>query len=362
MKAGILTWYEVLNYGSVFQSYALQEILKENGANSEILLHDRKVPNYFSNKLNDKNIFGFLRWLRNQSPARTKNRKATKLKFDSFVDFRKKYLNIKNHFSNTDVDAVFIGSDQIFDINGMYFPFQFGGNISCDNINTYAPSFGETTYDRLVSSPFFEEISENIKKLNVVNARDENTKVILENILQKDIDIVLDPTLLYSFEKEKNIWNERLIKHKYCLIYTWGGTTVSPEFAECCKQFAKKNNLKLVSVGEIRSWCDIQFASASPIEFFELFMHADMVLTNMFHGTCFSILMGRPFYSFVMPHNENKLGGLLKFLNLESQIIKNCNLLKMEIPNINYNIVNTVLEEKRKTSKANILKIINNFR
>ena len=356
MKAGILTWYNVLNYGSAFQAYALQEFLKELGADAEILLHDRKMPNYFENKPYDKSIIGLLHWLRNQSPARIKNRKATKAKFNSFVNFRNKYLNVGSHYSSTDVDTVFIGSDQIFDINGIYYPFQFGGNINCNNICSYAPSFGETTYDKLISSPYFEEISQNIKKLNVTNARDENTKIILEKILNKEVDIVLDPTLLYSFKKEKEKWNKRLIKEKYCLIYTWGGTTVTKEFANQCKKFAAANNLKLVSVGEIRKWCDIQYSSASPIEFFELFMYADMVLTNMFHGTCFSILMERPFYSFVMPHNENKLGGLLKFLNLESQIVKDCKDLKMQIPNLDYTRINSTLSEKRIISIHNLLK------
>ena len=356
MKAGILTWYEVLNYGSVFQAYAIQEVLKENGADAEILLHDRKIPDYFGNKIKDKSPLGLLRWLRNQTPARAKHRKETKIKFGSFIKFRNDFLNVNDHYSTTDADVVFIGSDQIFDINGMYYPFQFGGDVSCEKINTYAPSFGETTYDKLMCSPHFNEISDNIKKLNLVNARDENTKTILENILNKDIDIVLDPTLLYSFKKEKEKWNKRLISDKYCLIYTWGGTTVTTEFAECCKKFASKNGLKLVSVGERRNWCDIQYASASPIEFFELFMHADMVLTNMFHGTCFSIFMGRPFYSFVMPHNENKLGGLLKFLNLEDQIVRNCSELKMQIPDIDYDIVNATLNQKREVSIRNLLK------
>lgn len=360
MKAGILTWHDVLNYGSAFQAYALQEVLKENGAEAEILSHDRKMPDYYGNNLPSKSIKGVLRWLRNQTPARTKYRKETKAKFDSFIEFRNEYLNVKNHYLNADADVIYIGSDQIFDINGMYYPFQFGGDISCDKINTYAPSFGETTYEKLEQSPYFAEISENIKKLNVVNARDENTKNILEKFLKRDIDIVLDPTLLYSFEKEKVKWNKRLIKQKYCIIYTWGGITITPEFAECCKEFAKKNNLKLVSVGERRPWCDIQYASASPIDFFELFMHADMVLTNMFHGTCFSILMGRPFYSFVMPHNENKLGGLLKFLGLESQIVKTCDDLSMQIPEIDYEKVNSTLTEKRIISKKNLQEGLNN--
>lgn len=354
MKTAILTWHDVLNYGSAFQAYALQEIIKEQGEEAEVLIHDRKLPEYFSNKLKDRTPIGLLRWLRNQTPARRSFRNATKKKYNSFVAFRNQYLNCKTHFSKTDADRVVIGSDQIFDINGLYYPWQFGKGIPCGNINTYAPSFGETTLQTLEKSPHYQEICESIRSLNVVNARDENTRQILSDILQKEIDIVLDPTLLYSFEKEKQVWNQRLIQEKYCLIYTWGGTTSTGDFADKCREFADANGLKLVSVGEIRPWCDIQWASASPIEFFELFMHADMVLTNMFHGTCFSILMGRPFYSFVMPHNRNKLAGLLNFLGLESQIVENISDLKLAIPDLNYQMINATLDRKREISKKYI--------
>ncbi len=354
MKVGILTWYDVLNYGSAFQAYALQELVRENGHEAEILTHDRKLPDYYKNKLKSKNLKGVLRWLRSQTPNRIKFRRATKQKYNNFVDFRNKNLNIGAHYSKTTADVTIIGSDQIFDINGLYYPFQFGKGISCSSISTYAPSFGETTLESLKTSPNYTEICDSIRNMNSVNARDKNTQEILSDICKKDIDIVLDPTLLYTFEKEKAKWNKRLINERYCVIYTWGGATVESGFAEQCRIFARKNNLRLVSVGEIRNWCDIQFASASPVEFFELFMHADMVLTNMFHGTCFSILMGRPFYSFVMPHNKNKLAGLLNFLNLQEQIISNYNDLPMAIPNLNYDKINSILSEKRQVSNFNL--------
>jgi hypothetical protein len=354
VKVGILTWYDVLNYGSVFQAYALQEKINELGASAQILRHDRVMPDYYGNKLESKNLKGYLKWLRNQTPNRRKNRAETHKKHDSFVAFRNEYLNVTMHYSETDVDRAIIGSDQIFDINGMYFPVQFGTGIPCESISTYAPSFGETTLEKLRENTRCSEICHRIKELKTVNARDKNTQDILSEIRNEEIPIVLDPTLLYSFEKEKRNWNKRLISEKYCIIYTWGGSTTSAEFAEQCRRFAEENNLKLVSIGEPRSWCDIQYSSASPIEFFELFMHADMVLTNMFHGTCFSILMGRPFYSFVMPHNMNKLGDLLNFLHLDSQTVLDINKLSMKIPNINYVEVNEFISSEREKSENSL--------
>lgn len=360
MKVGILTWYEVLNYGSAFQAYALQKQVESLGHEAVMLRHDRPVPDYCGNSLKSANPQAILQWLRCQTPGCRRYRNETKKKLTSFDAFRSEWLNVGERYDVTDADCVLIGSDQIFDINGLYYPFQFGGGVSCSKIGTYAPCFGETTYERLIDSEHKDEICELIGALSCLNARDKNTQQILERITGKQIPMTIDPVLLYPFEEEKKVWNRRLIDDKFCLIYTWGGTTTSAEFAEKCTAFARNNGLKLVSVGEPRVWCDIQYSSASPIEFFELFMHADMVLTNMFHGTCFSILMGRPFYSFVMPHNENKLGGLLRYVGLESQLVNTIDELPESIPTIDYASFNKKLSTLRDESKSILVKAINN--
>ncbi len=361
MKVGILTWYDVLNYGSAFQAYALQKSVEELGLSGEILIHDRKLPDYYGNRLKTKDIKGVLKWIRNQTPNRRKYRATTKAKSKKFYKFYDEYLNVGSRYCKTDSDFVLLGSDQIFDVKDMFFPFQFGGDVTCDSISSYAPCFGETTYETICKNSHFEEIKELCQKLKVVNARNENTKEILEKLTGREVELVLDPTLLYTFEKEKAVWNERLIKDKYCVIYTIVGNSNTKEFADACCDFAKKNNLKLVSVGEPRPWCDIQWSSASPIEFFELFMHADMVLTNTFHGTCFSLIMGRPFYAFSAERNINKLGGMLKQLNLTSQWLVEIADLPMEIPNIDYVELEKIIAKNREISMRSLKQAVSNI-
>lgn len=358
MKIGILTWYEVVNYGSFFQTYALQEYIKSLGHTVEVLRNDRIIQDPY--KVNSAYAGGkrWFSWLRNQTPNRRNNRKYARKKTDVFMAFQKQYLNCGAHFSETDADRVLIGSDQIFDVKEFYYPFQFGAGISCDRISTYAPSFGETTLEQLKTNGNYSEIAQSIQKLGVVNGRDQNTLNILEYIRHQPVDAVLDPTLLYHFEKEKCLWSRCLIDEKYCVVYTWGGYSTSEAFSQKCRQFASENHLKLVSVGEIRKWCDIQYAAASPIDYFQLFMHADMVLTNMFHGTCFSIIMEKPFYSFIMPHNKNKLAGLLSYLNLESQAIHSIDKMPLSIPSINYQGLERVLSQYRARSHKSLLEAL----
>lgn len=353
MKVGILTWYDVRNYGSVFQAYALQEYIKQLGHDCVILQHDRAKTLKLPEKTKVKTIKDALKWIRNQTPNRKLNKKSELDKQNSFEVFRTKYLSIGDSYDReSNLDCVIIGSDQIFDIKYFFYDFQFGHGINCSNVSAYAPCFGETVLEGLDKSSNYNSVKKGLNNMKAISARDKNTQEIVEALTNMNAPLVLDPTLLYEFKEEKSRWTRKLVEEPYMIIYSWGGSTTTDEFRINVKAFAEKNNLKIVSIGDYRSWCDYNFASATPIEFFELFMHTKMVITNMFHGTCFSLINKKPFYSMSMPHNKNKLEGLLRQFNLESQIILDVNKIgELSIPNINYEEVNSEIENIRGISK-----------
>jgi len=352
MKVGILTWYDVINYGSVLQAYALQQMIRRAGHETVILRHDREIPRRSTKGQQIHSFTDLPRWLRDQTPNRRRNRRLERAKECKFLAFREKYLHIGGLFRDVaDLDCVVIGSDQIFDVKYFYHPFQFGHSVPCRDISAYAPSFGESRLDDDSMRVHAVEIAAGLSAMRCLSARDHNTRDIIAGLTERTAPIVLDPVLVYDFEQEKNVWNRRHADGPYLLIYAWGGTTVTPAFAENIRRFARRHELQIGSVCHYRSWCDINYADASPIEFFELVRHADLVITNMFHGTCFSILHRKPFYSVTMPHNYNKLEGLLRHLQLESQQVLDMNSIgNMDYPVMNYSAINSRLEERRRMS------------
>lgn len=357
MKIGIITYYDVVNYGAVLLSYAMKQTLNSMGHDVVFLQYKREKENSNGNK-------SIINRLRRYSPNAIRARKAEEKKTQEFKDFRTKYLDIGDFYDKSqNLDLIIVGSDQIFDCKHQFNNFQFAIGAAADRVISYAPSFGEFRSTDLKSFGKKDILKSAIRKFEAHSARDNNTMEILEILTERKPDRVLDPVLLYGFEKEKKDWNERLIKENYLIVYTWGGTTVSVEFAENVQAFARKNRLKTVSVGDRRPWCDINYASATPIEFFELYRHCDMVITNMFHGTCFSIINEKPFYSVVMPHNQNKLKDLLEYLDLDKQILYTIDSLKeIEIPQINYSKVKENLESTKNLSMAYLNKAIANCR
>ena len=91
--------------------------------------------------------------------------------------------------------------------------------------------------------------------------------------------------------------------------------------ADCqkIKEFAKKHNKKIVTIGSYQKCTDI-FIPAHPLEVLPYFKKADFVITDTFHGTIFSVKAHVPFVTKLKTYNTEKLSYLiesLKFANRE---------------------------------------------
>ena len=106
-----------------------------------------------------------------------------------------------------------------------------------------------------------------------------------------------------------------------------------------------------VSIGDTRPWCDLNFASASPQEFFSLVADASVLVTNMFHGSCFALRAGVPVVPVVMPHNANKVEGLFRQLGLTGHLLGDVSAIAAaDVPDIDYSQVAQKLDVERSKS------------
>ena len=61
---------------------------------------------------------------------------------------------------------------------------------------------------------------------------------------------------------------------------------------------------------------------ATPYDFVRYIKNASFVVTNSFHGTCFSLMMGTPFLSVRFGANPARAEELLSFCKLEHRLLK----------------------------------------
>lgn len=354
MKIGILTFHRAHNYGAVLQCYALQEFLRKKG-------HDVGVVDYKLPYLLD--CYKPLRFHRfvSKNPFRMVKRALKELQvlkarfrryhsFDTFIESR---FNLYPTNSMETYDLIIIGSDQVWNTmltKGFdpYYWAQF--RRSYTKVISYGASIEQFWED--------EDDFEAARLLNGfdgISVRESDAAEKLKNICpQKDVNVVVDPTLLVG----KELWNQLavkpLISSPYVLYYQ---VRPSKRGLNVATAIAKEKNLKLICLSaRVDDLNSRESISASPEEFLGWFRYASFVVCTSFHGTVFSVVFNVPFLSIRL--NDGKDSRVINFLNkinLESHLVEN---VPLKYGEINFKDVEANLNLISESSKMYINKFI----
>lgn len=378
MKIATITCHHVYNYGATLQAFALQQYLLSMGLESEIIdfipWYHKRYEFWHINRNSshydtlNKNVFLKLIWcLRYNLPYLLKEykRKFAFDKFDSnYLKFTKrKYSNIEELKSFPPVADMYIcGSDQIwnqdatFGIEKAYY-LDFGESDTYRM--SYAASFG---CDQIHADP--DELKSLIDKFDFISIREKSGINILRKLGFSDIRLVVDPVFLLSTTQ----WyiyarSSRQIKtpEKYILLYNFKQNDKIRRFV-----MELKSNLNLPIVclhgyDEIQ-YADINIRDAGPFEFIKLIESAEVIVSDSFHATVYSIIFNKEFYTFSLcgQNNTARMEDLLNGLDIR-------NRLNVEIPSsekIDYNDVTKRLQPMIDKSKdfLHIIEKVRNHR
>lgn len=286
MKIGIITFQSALNYGAVLQAYALCAFLRQQG-------HEPKVIQYcptdeLSGKFKNRyRVFGL-------HPADYLN----VYRRHAFKAFRKRYVPQTEHECHSldelaeleAFDAYICGSDQIWNAE------LTGGQLD----PAYFLSFAEDGAKRIAyaastgGKDFQDEVlaSQLLKKLTHMSVREASLVEPIARLSDKKVDPVLDPTLLpvdYSPLIQKR-------KGRYILLYS---LQEAPSIYRRARDLAEKTGLPILNLGaRVNPWKHPgRQVCSSPAGYVSLFSQAEYVVTNSFHGTVFSTIFKRSFFS-----------------------------------------------------------------
>lgn len=353
MRVGIITMISD-NYGNRLQNYALQEVLTEIGNEVETLNNpwqDKYSP--FCKKMISslKRLIYFI--------TKRPQRYVRRIRFEYFnqqnITFSKLWLNRKSDRlkANKLYDIFICGSDQIWnseakEITGKY----FADFADVNKRASYAASFGidEIVPDRK------EEFSHYLAGMRYISVREQAGVSILKELIGADVNCHLDPTLLLTAEK----WNKMAAvsyesDDKYIFCY-FLGRPLSGIMNEV-ERYGKANNLKVKIICEdVKS----QYNNVGPDIFLSLIKNAEFVITDSFHGTIFSIIYERPFYTFnregVKRGMASRVVSILNLLMLQDRFEPD-KLVEQNIYSINFHKAAVVLKEERKKALDYLRKI-----
>ncbi len=357
MKIGILTYHFSINFGAVLQCYALLAALRDAG-------HDAVVINYVSDEQADN--VSLYRKNRNLNSV-VKNalllpfHKLRKERNNLFREFSnnhlkctrrvKDYNGFKSLLKDEAFDAIFVGSDQVWnplikDFDKIFF---LKGVQGVRKVG-YAVSIGEATFDDLY--PYRNEI----ENFDIVSMREKSAAGIIKNFCSNKIHIALDPTFLLSNDqwKKMSVSSREVPKNKYLTCLFLNKEKYERNLASA-KSYADRMGLNFVLLEMRVSKTSIKYhgiINIGPSEFLKYIQHSACVITDSFHTTVFPLLLNVPFYSINNnpESNDTRRIELLSRFSMESNYIPVNELEKRGLPQFDSNIVNKVLQEMRNSS------------
>lgn len=348
MKIGVLTFHRAINYGAVLQCWALQFYLQSKGHQVEIIDYQNKKM------LRCYNVF---------SIERVKDRNLKKMIcniWDEMKYFSKRYarkkafrLFVKDNFvcsapgDMEKYDLIIIGSDQVWNTKLTFgFDDYYWGNFSKKKgcrVISYAASV-ETLWN-VRDFPFVKRY---LMGFDGVSVREQSIISPLSKILDRSVNECVDPTLLLNRKDWLQLADDTFSDSEpYLLLYQVRNTQATFSLAQ---KMASEKKLKLIclsaKVDEVNSPC---VQNCSPTSFLSLFQNASFVLCTSFHGTVFSIMFHKPFYSIKLGDGrDSRADNLLVKLNLRNRMIESCPQLEEEI---NYDEVDNKIIELSAQSK-----------
>ncbi len=311
VKIGILTFSFSINYGAYLQAFSLQKSINEKynfWAKAEIINYNSKRALDFYTCKNDSTD--------NQKyEAFEKCWALFPLSDGSIItddlDKVSEYIKSKKY------DVVIVGSDQVWRIDGFrgfpnayWLKYDIGDSLKV----AYAASGRDDikNYDESV----LDYISESINQFSYIGVRDYVTQKGLLELTDKRVHVNCDPTFLQADFFKKCHTKQNGKKRVLLLIFS-------------CLQLASKmyrmlrNEFEVISAyDKSAKYSDYNAFCINPFEWVELIASADLVITDRFHGTVFSILNQVQFISLDREKDKSgKIYDLLSRNGLVSQMV-----------------------------------------
>ncbi len=362
-KVGIITFHASHNCGSMMQAYALQKTLKKMNVDNEIIdfqsFGQKDMYAVVHTKKEWKNFV--------KNMLTLPYRKKIKLQWESYEQYKNKIFDLSDkQYSTTseltetnNLYSSFIsGADQIWNITIRDYDDAYFLSFVTDNRkkNSYAPSFGAKRIEEYADNK--QKYINFLNSYNNLSIRENNGKKWIKELTGRDAKLVLDPTLLLQEDDYLEAMEDIAIDKNYIFYY-------SPKYNKkidvLVKRIAKKYNKKVIVwnateyyVKQERRNGFVLPEKINPGVYLYLIKHADLIITTSFHGSIFSTIYRKKFWTIKngdMFNNDDRVITLLKQIGFEDKLIDlEFDNNKDYFEEINYTNYERKLDELKKES------------
>lgn len=299
----ILTFHDALSYGAVLQAYALQTFIESFGYTAGVFDYREKDNGRVSLKSKLKQLFLELS---------ANEREVLLQKFESFRQIAL-HLNLEE-----DCKVFIAGSDQVWSPKGKMNPTYFLAQVGEGSIRaSYAASLGTDT----IPSDKFRRFMNYMKRMDYISVRENSAVSAIQMEDIKRCEVHIDPTLLLSSEQWRKIEKPVVgAPTRYILVYALHRPGNMNSLLKWLKKQTGADILLIDGQGYLSHVIrhDVVMKTVGPEEFLWLVDHAESVVTTSFHGTAFSIVFQKEFYTITNTKNSSRIIHLLNLLGLSA--------------------------------------------
>ena len=343
-KIGILTeYYNSTNYGGNLQAYALCRYLNNQGYCSEQIQYEKTISGKNENvgfvsrligKISDEGLWLFFTNRLKSLVEKILKKTIAKNDYISAINRKKAFLEFNKgipHGQNIYLD------DNTCDLNEIYDVFVVGSDQVWRDIRNKAYFLGfvdktipKISYAASVSRDELTEeekdfFSASLKSFKAISVREKETVELLNGLVERPTEWVVDPTLLLSKNEWDEVCGDRIVKDDYIFAFFIGEGIYN---RRTVVEYAKRTNRIIVTIPYLRGkvdTCDyfgfssrdvIKLFDVSPNDFISLIRYADCVFTDSFHASVFSIIYEKQFFVFDRPERKSMSSRIRSLLDL----------------------------------------------
>lgn len=290
---GILTFHQVYNYGALLQAYGLQKFLQENG-------HDALVVNIKTFHRDRPGLLANVKLRKRLLPKTYRYLRQVREKADKFDDFRAHLLKLSDPYedvaeflkNNRSCDTLIVGSDQIWNpkygAKALDTYFLKNAPTSLKKVS-YAASSGTGS----AGAEAFQSYADALHAFDYISVRDRFTKDFVTDLVRREADIVVDPSLLIDWVDETADLGRFDLPQRY--IFSYG---ITKRTEKVLPKVRDALGMPVVTVGmenEVESRrSDRVFNDVGPLEWIALIRNSAFVITKSFHGLMFALKFRKP--------------------------------------------------------------------
>lgn len=363
LKIRIVSFQNAQNYGAILQAYGLMKTIDGLGFNDVAFINYK--PRYLTERYSV-----FSRRFFKQDGASLTNRVkfilslpvliGTRLYRNYVLNLSRKHLlrQTKNVYKdvesvkNVECNLIICGSDQIWNtwITEKPDPIFYceGKYNGLKRKITYAASTELNTFRKKENVEIIKSLLDNIDSISV---REEAVKNYLELLLERDIHLCVDPTILCGKKPFLSIASRRRIKNPYILVYAYD--IKDDKISRLIRSIPEYQNYEIhylcFGASSLSNLLNMRIHSSVSIEdFLSFFLYADYVVTNSFHGLAFSLLFEKNFNVSFVDGLSTRIESLLNQIHLYGRLVRNFEEVTWN--NIDYEATNKKLNEIREES------------